>query len=78
MSKTYPTPSFPTKAHHRFLRKILDISLSGKIEHRVGEYELINRVFQKAGGSWEAIFLGDTTHIGLLKKIVKVAFKKKV
>lgn len=76
MSKTYPTPSFPLKAHHRFLRKVIDVSLPNKVEHRMSEYELINRVFQEAGGSWEEIFLGDIDHISLLKKIVKVAFKK--
>lgn len=78
MSKRYPTPTVPLKAHHRVIRKILDTSFPNKIEHRVGEYELINQVFKKAGGSWEAVFLGDLTQIILLKKILKVAFKKRI
>ena len=76
MSKKYPTPKVPLRAHYRVMRKILDTTFPNKIEHRVSEYELINRVFKKAGGSWEAVFLGDVNQITLLKKVLKVAFKK--
>ena len=75
--KNYPTPKSPLRAHHRIIRKILDSVSSKKVEHRKDEYALINRVFKKAGGSWEKVFLGDTRQINLLKKIIKLAVKNK-
>tara|TARA_Y100000389_G_C17302476_1_gene433673 strand:- start:117 stop:377 length:261 start_codon:yes stop_codon:yes gene_type:complete len=74
--KNYPTPKSPLHAHHRLIRKILDSVSSKKAEHRRDEYDLINLVFKKSGGSWENIFLGDTRQIDLLKKVIKIAFKK--
>lgn len=73
----YPTPKSPLRAHHRVIRRIIDSVTSKKAEHRKDEYAFVNRIFKKAGGSWEAVFMGDARQINLLKKIVKLAFKKK-
>lgn len=69
-------PLKPSRADYRLIRKILDSSFSGKVLHTERGYDLIVRVFQRAGGSWEKLFLGSSNDISLLKKILKVAFKK--
>lgn len=68
-------PLKPSRADYRLIRKILDSSFSGKVLHTERGYDLIVRVFQRAGGSWEKLFLGSSNDISLLKKILKVAFK---
>ena len=67
-------PLKPVRADYRILKKILDSSY--KVLHIPEEYDLIILVFEKAGGSWEGIFEGDIDAIRLLKKIVKVAYKR--
>jgi hypothetical protein len=69
-------PLKPSRADYRLIRKILDSSFSGKVLHTERGYDLIVRVFQRAGGSWEKLFLGSSNDISLLKRILKVAFKK--
>jgi hypothetical protein len=69
-------PLKPSRADYRLIRKLLDSSFSGKVLHVQGEYGLIAKVFAKAGGSWERIFKGSSKDIGLLKRVLKVAYKK--
>lgn len=69
-------PLKPSRADYRLIRKILDSSFSGKVLHTEDGYELIVRVFQRAGGSWEKLFLGSSDDMSLLKTVLKVAFKK--
>lgn len=57
------------------IRKILDSSFGGKVEHRKDEYALIGRVFKGMGGSWEAITKGSPHDISLLKKVIKYAYR---
>ena len=70
-------PLKPSRSDYRLIRKLLDSSFSGKVLHTEKGYDLIVRVFQKAGGSWEKLFLGSADDMVLLKRIIKVAFKKK-
>ena len=70
------SPITPIKASHRFIQKCVTIVLGGKVEERSEEFDLINRIFLKLGGSWEKIFKGDPDSIVLLKKIIKVLHKK--
>ena len=69
-------PLKPSRADYRLIRKILDSSFPGKVLHTEDSYELLVRVFQKAGGSWEKLFLGSSDDMSLLKKVLKVAFKE--
>lgn len=69
------TPKWPTRADHRFILKMVKLSLDGKVIPRPDEFDRVARVFSKAGGSWERLFLGSPEDIGLLKTVLKVAFK---
>lgn len=68
-------PLKPSRADYRLIRKLLESSYSGKVLHTEESYELIVRVFQRAGGSWEKLYLGSSADMGLLKKVLKVAYK---
>ena len=70
------SPITPIKASHRFIQKCVKIVLGGKAEERPEEFDLINSMFLKLNGSWEKIFKGDPASIALLKKIIKVLYKK--
>ena len=74
LAKTDPLKS--SRADYRMIRKLLDSSYSGKVLHTPESYEQIVRVFHRAGGSWERLFLGSSTDLSLLKLVLKVAFKK--
>ena len=69
-------PLVPSRADHRFVKKLLSTTYGSKVEHRMDECDLVCRVFLKAGGSWERLFLGSYEQISLLKKILRVAYKK--
>jgi hypothetical protein len=68
-------PLKPSRADYRLIHKLLDSSYSGKVLHTEDTYKLIVRVFQRAGGSWEKLFLGSPSHVSLLKTVIKVAYK---
>ena len=74
VAKIYPLK--PSRADYRLIRKLLDSAYSGLVLHTEQAYDLILRVFQRAGGSWERLFMGSSRDVGLLKKIIRVAFKK--
>ena len=69
-------PLKPSRADYRLIHKLLDSSYAGQVFHTVESYDLIIQVFQKAGGSWERLFLGSSKDVGLLKKIIRVAYKE--
>lgn len=65
------------RAHHRLMREISSTLLaSAKVDPRPEEYDLVSRVFVKAGGSWERVFHGSVEDIRLLKTVLRVASKK--
>ncbi len=66
----------PVRADHRFLRRMITVTLGGKLEHVPAEFEKVTRVFAKAGGSWERIFRGSPDDLNLIKRVLKVAFDK--
>ncbi|MDB4278164.1 hypothetical protein N9917_01040 [Deltaproteobacteria bacterium] len=70
------SPLTPMRAHHRILKSIVSSSFGKDLEPRPEEYDLIARIFKRAGGSWEGVFKGSIDEIELLKKAVKVAVKK--
>lgn len=67
----------PARADFRFIQKVMQALLGGKVEQVPKEFDLVSRVFVKAGGSWEKIFLGSPDNISLLKRIIKLAYKKR-
>ena len=69
------TPQWPVRADHRFMLRMAQINLGGKVIPRPREFDRVSRVFSKAGGSWERIFHGSVDDINLLKTVMKVAFK---
>ena len=69
-------PLRPSRADQRLIHKILDTSYSGSVVHTNDGYEIVTRVFQRAGGSWERLFLGSYKDLGLLKLVIKVAVQK--
>lgn len=70
------SPKTPVRADHRMIRRILDGSFKGKVEHVPSEYDLVGRVFSRAGGSWEGLFRGSPRDLTLLKKVIGLAIKK--
>jgi len=71
-----PDPKIPVRSDHRFIKKVISTILEGKVVEIPSELSRISRVFSKAGGSWERLFQGSPKDIDLLKKVVKLAFKK--
>ena len=70
-------PNDLNRADYRMIKKIMQMSLDGKVEHVPAEYERILRVFSKAGGSWQRLFQGGSPKdMALLKLVIKVAYKK--
>jgi len=65
----------PSRADYRLIYKVLESSYAGQVLHTEDAYAVIVKVFQRAGGSWERLFLGSADDLGLLKRVVKVAFK---
>ncbi len=70
------TVDSPVRADHRIIRRLISATYGGKVDHKAEEYEIVTKVFKKAGGSWHRLFLGSTRDIGLLKKILRVAYTK--
>lgn len=70
-----PRPNSPVQADHRFLMKLIDVTVGGKVEVRPSELARISRVFSHMGGSWERLFKGSPQDVALAKRIVKAAAK---
>ena len=70
------SPISPIKASHRFIERCVKIVCGDKVQHIPAEFDLINSMYLKLGGSWEKIFKGDPDSVVLLKKIIKVLYKK--
>lgn len=64
------------KAYQGFIRQIIKVSFSKKIRNHPENIEKIAEIFDKAGGSWEKIFLGSPEEISFLKKVIKKATDK--
>lgn len=69
------TPQTPVRADHRYLMKLVNLTLEDKVVPMASEFDLVSRVFCQAGGSWQRVFRGSPDDIGLLKKVLKLAFK---
>ena len=70
------SPTSPTRADHRYLKKLFSSMLGGKVEQVPAEFDLIVKAFGLAGGSWARIFAGGSpADISLLKRIVRRAYK---
>lgn len=68
-----PDPLTPARADHRFIQRIIQSVLGGKVESVPSEYDLVGRVFQKAGGSWVRLFNGSPEDVDLLKRVIRGA-----
>lgn len=61
------------------MQEIVKSSFGDKgLDPRPEEFDLVSRVFQKAGGSWERVFLGSNRDVVLLKKALKIAVLKDI
>lgn len=69
-------PKAPVRADHRFIKKLLSTSLEGKVAEIPREFSRISRVFSKAGGSWKRVFGGSVRDVDLLRKIIKLSYKR--
>lgn len=70
------TPTSPVAAYHRLMRMMIAVNHSGQnLQPTPEELDLVERVFRKAGGSWEKVFLGGVDDNKLLKTAIKVAVK---
>lgn len=69
------SPSWPVQADHRFILKMINLSLDGKVVSVPSEFDRVSRVFSRVGGSWERLYNGSPKDINLLKQVLKVAFK---
>ena len=69
-------PKKPVRADHRFIKKMIQTSLDGKVVELPEEFDRISRVFSRAGGSWERVFRGSVEDTVLLRKIIKLAYKR--
>lgn len=69
------TPQDPVRADHRFIMKLVGLTLDSKVHPSPSEFDLVSRVFSKAGGSWERVFKGSPEDIARLKQVLKLAFK---
>jgi len=67
--------SWPVRFDHRFIHKNLESLFGGDVEHRLSEYNKVNSVFLRLGGSWERIAHGSPSDIHVLKKVLKFAVK---
>ena len=70
------SPITPIRASHRFIQRCVKIVCGDKVQEIPSEFDLIIKMFLKLGGSWESVFKGNPQHIVLLKKIIKVLYKK--
>lgn len=65
------------RADHRMMKEIITSSFAGKgLVPRPEELDLVARVFAKAGGKWERVFLGSVRDVALLKDVMKIAVKR--
>lgn len=69
-------PLKPSRADYRLIHRILESTFSGKVIHTNEGYEIVVAVYQRAGGSWEKLFMGSSNDLSLLKTVLKVAVKK--
>lgn len=69
-------PDTPVRADHRFILRLSLSLLGGRVAFIPSELSRISRVFKTLGGSWERVHQGSPSDISLLKKVLKVAFKK--
>lgn len=70
-----PGPKFPVRADHRFIQNLLKTTLGGKVESVPTEFEMLSRVFRRAGGSWQRVFQGSPQDTDFLKRIIRRAFQ---
>jgi len=73
------TPTSPLSAHHRLMVTMVKTShRKAKVSPTPEALDRVSRVFQRAGGSWERLYLGSSEDMTLLKRTLKVAVKSGV
>lgn len=65
----------PLRSDHRFLKRLVSITLGGKVENRPSDFTMLSKAFRELGGSWERIFKGSPQDVHLLKRVIKRAYK---
>lgn len=71
------TPTSPVASYHRLMRMMVAVNHGGEnLQPTPEELDRIAKVFAKAGGSWEKVFLGGIDDNHLLKTTIKVAVKE--
>lgn len=69
-------PKTPVRADHRYIMRLCASTLGGKVEHVPSEFDRLGRVFRRVGGSWVRLFRGSPEDVVLLKRVLRVAFKR--
>lgn len=65
----------PLRAHHRLMRHLVSTSGADGVDPRPEDLDRVASVFHRAGGSWERVFGGSVSDLGLLKRVLRVAVK---
>lgn len=61
-------------ASHRLIKNMCSTFFGLTVKDK--DKDLLVHVFERAGGSWEKLFLGSADEINRMKKIITVAIKK--
>lgn len=69
-------PLVPSRSDFRLLKKLVSALYGGKVEQCPDEFDIISKVFVRAGGSWVRLHTGSFEEMNLLKRVVRVAYKK--
>ena len=72
------TPTSPARADHRLMRVLVQTAYEKKFQPTPEQFGAVSRVFERAGGSWERLFKGSLDEMSLLRKVIKVAAKRKM
>ena len=68
----------PIRADYRIMKDILTTSFGqAGVSPTPKDLDLVSKVFLRAGGSWEQVFLGSVKDVALLKKTLKAAIDGK-
>jgi hypothetical protein len=60
------------------MRVLVQTGYKKKFQPTPEEFGAVSRVFQRAGGSWARLFKGSVDDMTLLRKVIKVAAKRKM
>ena len=63
----------PARFSYVLLLEILQRTHGGKYDPRPAELDRVIAVFNRCGGDWSKILLGDIANVKLLKRVLRIA-----